>query len=357
MNNLRISRVIEKMRKDHIDQLLLNDPNAIFYLTDEWIYPGERLHILSISAKGEVKYFVNKLFTVKNTDNIEVVYLDDIDDQINILCKSIFGRIIGVDKKFEAKFLLPIMNLADDADFVEGSYIIDDLRAVKDLDEIEKMINASKINDATMDKIKNKLSSHITEKEMASYLMQTYKSYGASGFSFDPIIAYGDNATDPHHETDDSLLKPGESVVVDIGCIKDNYCSDMTRTFFYKEVSEENRKIYNIVKEANEKAISIIKPGIKLSDIDKAAREVIEEAGFGKYFTHRTGHFIGLETHETGDVSSVNDNIVSTGNIFSIEPGIYIPGKIGVRIEDLVLVTEEGVKVLNNYTKDLQIIE
>ncbi|MBR2545204.1 MAG: M24 family metallopeptidase, partial [Erysipelotrichaceae bacterium] len=125
---------------------------------------------------------------------------------------------------------------------------------------------------------------------------------------------------------------------------------------FNGSVSDEEKHVYNIVRQANEYAESIIKPGIRLSDIDKAARKIISDAGYGEYFTHRLGHFIGQTVHEKGDVSSFNDNLTKEGMIFSIEPGIYLPGKLGVRIEDLVLVTADGCEVLNKVGKDIRII-
>ena len=131
----------------------------------------------------------------------------------------------------------------------------------------------------------------------------------------------------------------------------------MTRTVFIGEVSDHAREIYEIVKEANLRGIAAAKPGNKMSDVDKAARSYIEEKGYGKYFTHRTGHSIGLECHEEGDVSSVNDSIIEVGQIFSIEPGIYLLEEgIGVRIEDLVLITEDGCEVLNKVSKDLRVV-
>ena len=130
----------------------------------------------------------------------------------------------------------------------------------------------------------------------------------------------------------------------------------MTRTFFYEGILEEEIKVYEIVKKANEAAEAMIKPGVKLSDIDKCARKVISDEGYGKYFTHRLGHFIGKDVHEYGDVSVNFDLEVQEGMVFSIEPGVYLPGKFGVRIEDLVLVTKDGCKVLNSYTKDLIVI-
>ena len=157
--------------------------------------------------------------------------------------------------------------------------------------------------------------------------------------------------------TDGSRGKRGDCVVLDIGGRKDDYCSDMTRTVFLGEVSDRQREIYEIVKEANLRGIAAAKPGARMCDVDKAARDYITEKGFGKYFTHRTGHSIGLEVHEAGDVSAVNEAVIRPGQCFSVEPGIYIPEEgIGVRIEDLVLITEDGCEVLNHYPKDLTVV-
>ena len=155
----------------------------------------------------------------------------------------------------------------------------------------------------------------------------------------------------------DSTGKSGDSVILDIGCLWNGYCSDMTRTVFIGEVSDRAREVYNVVLEANLRGIAAAKPGNRMCDVDLAARNYIEEKGFGEYFTHRTGHSIGLEDHEFGDVSSVNTDIIKVGQCFSVEPGIYLPDEnIGVRIEDLVLITEDGCEVLNDYTKELIVV-
>ena len=170
-------------------------------------------------------------------------------------------------------------------------------------------------------------------------------------------MCFGANAAVGHYRCGDVELKRGDCILMDVGCKKDNYCADMTRTFFCGETeNEEAERIYNLVLKANRAAEAMIKPGVRFCDIDKAARSVIEEAGYGEAFTHRLGHFIGLEVHDFGDVSSVNQDTAQVGNIFSIEPGIYIEAKYGVRIEDLVLVTEDGHEILNSYSKKLEIV-
>ena len=215
---------------------------------------------------------------------------------------------------------------------------------------------SSAINDKAMAKFKDLIHEGISEKEVADQMLQIYLDLGADGYSFEPLVAFGANAADPHHSPDDTVVKPGDCVLFDVGCIKDGYCSDMTRTFYFKTVSDAHRKVYETAKTANETAISKIRPGVPLCQLDAAARDLISAEGWGPNFNHRLGHFIGLSEHEFGDVSSANTWQAKPGMIFSIEPGIYLTGDTGVRVEDLVLVTENGVEVLNHYPKELQII-
>ena len=211
---------------------------------------------------------------------------------------------------------------------------------------------SSAANDAVMADAIKLVHEGVTEREIADQMLGLYRNHGCEGFSFPPIVSFGANAGDPHHEPDDTVLKRGDVVLFDIGGRRRNYCSDMTRTFFWGEPDEETARIYDIVRRANEAAEALIAPGVRMCDLDRAARDVIEDAGYGKYFTHRLGHSIGLQDHEPGDVSLVNEQVVEPGMTFSIEPGIYLPGRTGVRIEDLALVTESGVEILNAYPHD-----
>lgn len=353
----RVQRMVEKMKEEDYGQLLISDPVAIFYLTGRWIHPGERLLVLVITPEGKNTLIVNKLFPIEEDLGVDKVFIDDTDDGVAEVLKYVdSSKKFGIDKNWPAHFLLRLMELVPDAKLGNGSTITDSVRAIKDDEEQELMREASRSNDMAMDRLKKLLANGWTERKMTEELAKIYAELGNSGYSFDPIVAYGANGADPHHETDDSLPKPGDSIVVDIGGVKNNYCSDMTRTYFYKEVPEKSREVFEIVKEACQRGIDAVKPGVTLASIDAAARDYITEKGYGEYFTHRLGHFIGIEDHETGDVSGSNQNLTEVGNVFSIEPGIYIPGEVGVRIEDLVIVTEDGCENLNSYPKDLEIV-
>ena len=215
---------------------------------------------------------------------------------------------------------------------------------------------SSHINDQAMAQFKALIHEGITEKEAADQMLDIYLSLGADGFSFEPLVAFGPNAADPHHGPDDTALKAGDVVLLDVGCVKDGYCSDMTRSFYYKTVSDSHREIYETVRAANQAAIAKVKPGVPLCELDRTARELIAGKGDGPYFNHRLGHFIGLSEHEYGDVSSVNGQEAQPGMIFSIEPGIYLPDIGGVRIENSVIVLEDGCKQLTMPTRELIIL-
>lgn len=357
MNKERIDGVISNMKEAGLDYLLISEPSSIDYLIDYINNPGERMYVLMLGTKGDHKLFFNKLFFVDRDLGIDIVWHSDVDDATQTIVDNLKdAKKIGVDKHWSANFLLDLMEKLPDVKFINGSKCVDYKRMVKDDHEQQLMIEASRINDQAIHEVIHQVSLGLSELEVAAKLGDIYSKFGGEGNSFDAIIAYGANGANPHHENDASRLKPGDSIIIDMGCKYQGYCSDMTRTVFYKEVSQEAKEVYELVKAANEAAEAMIKPGVRLCDIDKTARDLITKAGYGKEFNHRLGHFIGKDVHEYGDVSVNFDLEVQEGMVFSIEPGVYLAGKFGVRIEDLVLVTKDGCKVLNSYTKDLIVI-
>lgn len=358
MDANKVSRVLKAMEEQGIPQMIISDPTAIFYLTGAWIHPGERLLALYLNVNGNHKMMVNVLFPQEQDLGVEIVWYNDIEDGVEIMSKFVDpDAVMGIDKTWPAKFLLRLQELGGGSKFVNGSLIIDYIRMIKDEKEIELLRESSRLNDIVMDKLIPLVVEGYTEMELDAKVRELYKEMGCEGLSFDPITAYEKNAADPHHVTDETKGKHGDCVVLDIGGFKDNYASDMTRTVFIGEISDRQREIYDIVKEAQQRGIEASKPGNRMMDVDLACRDYITEKGFGEYFTHRTGHSCGLEDHEYGDVSSVNEDIIQVGQCFSIEPGIYLPEEgIGVRIEDLVIITEDGCEVLNKYTKDIIVV-
>ena len=345
--NKRIEKIQAELKSNNIDQIIISDYYNILYFTGLKIHSGERLLVLLVSKTGLPILFVNELFLIKKSNDYQLIYYNDIQDSIAELASNIKANKIAVDHNWPSGFLLKLMGRYKAA-YIDGSTMISKLRAIKDIQEQAYMLQSSINNDEVMRRIKKYFKAGVSELYIANILKALFTEV-AGDESFDAIVAFGENGANPHAEPSERKLKKGDSIIIDMGCHHKDYCSDMTRTFFFQEKTLDN--IYDVVLQANLSAIAIIKPGVLFSDIDNAARQVIEKAGYGKYFTHRTGHGIGLEVHEPFDVSSSNHREVQAGMCFSIEPGIYIENKGGVRIEDLVLVTKDSVQVLNNYSK------
>lgn len=357
--NKKFENVIGKMKQEGVNQLIVCDEGSIYYLTGKKFHTMHRMIALLISIDKDPVLYIHEMFPTRGIENAGVIthHWKDTDNYLGELHSEIdTTKQLAVDKYFEARFLISLQDQGLDLPVKNGSYIIDDIRAVKSEEEIKLMFAASKINDKVILELEDYIADYkgdLTELHVESVLAEKYAQYTKEGYSFSPIISFGINATDPHHEPDETVLKDHDCIIIDIGCMKDGYASDMTRTVFKGIASEFDREIFDIVKEAQERAQKFVKPGVKCSEIDAAARDYITEKGYGEYFTHRLGHFIGQETHEAGDVSGTNDTPVKVGNIFSIEPGIYIRDKkVGVRIENLVVVTEDGCESLNKIPTD-----
>jgi Xaa-Pro dipeptidase len=337
----------------HINHpILITDEKMIAYLVNQRFYVAERFIGLLIK-KDEIILYLNNLFPTQ-LKGLQIRRFDDTEDPIKLLNHDLKSDILYVDKHMKAGFLLRLMK-QNTLLRIEIEEITDKVRSIKDNDEISKMRKASLINDQAMEIVQSHIKEGITEIELASLIPEIYQTLGAQDVSFTPIVAFGVNTSDPHATPNETKLSKGMPIIVDMGCVYEGYCSDMTRSFFYQENTLND--IYNIVKEANLAAIKVIKPGVMLKDVDEAARSVIRKAGYGEFFIHRTGHGIGQEVHEPYDVSATSETLCEIGMIFSVEPGIYLPNIGGIRIEDLVLVTENGCEVLNHYSKDLKIIK
>ena len=358
MNTERQRRITDAMKEAGIGQAIVSDPLVIRWLTGISVAPGERMLALLIKADGTHKLVCNALFPQEETFGTDIVYFTDTEDGVELLFSLMApGGTVAIDKNWPARFLLRFMELDPGAKLINSAPVIDGVRLIKDAGEQQAMIAASAVCDEVMAKLVPQVDGSMDETELNALVKKLFAEAGCEDVSFDPITAYAKNAADPHHVTNRTAGKYGDCVVLDIGGKKDGYCSDMTRTVFLGEVSERQKEIYEIVLEANLRGIAAAKPGNRMCDVDAACRDYITEKGYGAFFTHRTGHSIGLEDHETGDVSSVNTAVIRPGQCFSVEPGIYLPEEgIGVRIEDLVLITEDGCRVLNSYPKDIIVL-
>ncbi|MFG2129936.1 aminopeptidase P family protein [Streptomyces sp. NPDC048751] len=230
------------------------------------------------------------------------------------------------------------------------------LRAVKDAAELELMAAAGAAADATFEEIRDVPFAGRRESEVAADLSRLLRAHGHEQVDF-TIVASGPNGANPHHEVGDRVIDRGDMVVLDFGGLRDGYGSDTSRTVHVGEPTDEERRVHDIVREAQEAGFRAVRPGVACQEVDRAARAVIADAGYGTYFIHRTGHGIGVTTHEPPYMIEGEEQPLVPGMCFSVEPGIYLPGRFGVRIEDIVTVTEDGGRRLNDTTREMVIVD
>jgi D-alanyl-D-alanine dipeptidase len=229
------------------------------------------------------------------------------------------------------------------------------LRAVKNDDEIERLAAAGAAADESFEDIAGVRFAGRTENEIAADLAGFLRAHGHSQVDF-TVVGSGPNGANPHHEMSERTIEDGDMVVLDFGGLKDGYGSDTTRCVHVGEPTDEEREVHEIVRRAQQAGFEAVRPGVACQEIDRAARKVIADAGYGEYFIHRVGHGIGLTTHEPPYMIEGETHLIEPGMCFSIEPGIYLPDRFGVRIEDIVVATEEGGRRLNNTPHELRIV-
>lgn len=352
----RLKKVIENMEQEGLSQILVTSTSSLYYLTGLWIEPHERMIALYIAADGRAVLFGNEIFGIKKPADAAFYIHKDGENPVKDIAAVVKPGKLGIDKFWSSNFLIGLMEQRRDIVPVVGSYPVDYARMFKDEEEINLLIKASQINDKVVEGAISAIREGVKENELASFVNHLFLENGADCEGVQ-LVCFGANGADPHHAADSTVIKEGDSVIFDIFTPIKRYWCDMTRTVFYKKAGDEARTVFELVKRANESAEQAIAPGMKCSEIDYIARSIITDGGYGPYFTHRLGHNIGLDCHELPDISSMSDMVVKPGMVFSIEPGIYLPGRFGVRIEDLVLVTENGCRVLNNAPKEFRIVK
>lgn len=357
----RKNGITELMMKNGIKAVVLSPSMNMFYTTGFNTFPGERLLVSILDVKGEVVFIAPKMYEqeIKEKgvfDNI--ITWDDSQDPKDILdsiCreKGYAESVIAIEDTMWFNAFEKVFSAFKGARFIKASGIVGELRKYKAADEAEKMREASRLAEKALELVIPKIKAGMKETAVKELLETEMKNQGLSGPSFDTIIGSGSNSALPHYTAGEKILQAGDSIVIDFGGLYQGYCSDMTRTIMIGQATDEYRRVYEAVKGGQLKAIEAVKPGMRACDIDTAARSYITEKGYGDYFIHRTGHGIGMEVHEEPYISNISETVLQPGMVFSIEPGAYLPGKFGVRIEDLVMVTETGVEVLNKFTKEL----
>lgn len=264
------------------------------------------------------------------------------------------GKLGVIPRRLRMLELSFLQGAAPDLELVSAQELISKMRMIKDTTEIEGMDEAARIAECGLSAILSSIKPGVTEKEVASRLVGRLLQSGSDPeLPFFPIVSFGENAANPHASPGDRALKEGDLVLIDWGAGCSGYYSDITRVFAVGDIHPELEKIAQFVKEANAAGRAAVKPGALASDIDQAARQVIADAGYGDFFIHRTGHGLGREAHEEPYISAFDQTVLMPGMTFTIEPGIYLPNRGGVRIEDDVVVTENGCRSLTGLPREL----
>lgn len=348
-------RILELLRENNLDSILISSMYNVFYISG---FSGDTAY-LYISDKRQVLLTDSRYTTWARNESkgFEVVEVDSEHPYTSFVSKYLKednAKTIG----FENLHMLycDVMKFkenCDSAEFVCVDGKVDALRQIKTLDEIKKIRTAEQIGDDAFTHICKYIKSGMTERQIALELEMYMRKNGAQKLSFESIAASGPNSSMPHAVPGSREIENGDFVTLDFGCVFEGYCSDMTRTVAIGNVSDRQLEVYSIVLAAQEKAIMSVCEGKKGSEIDSAARDVINEAGYGDYFGHGLGHSVGLFIHEEPRFSSRDDTIIKENMVITVEPGIYIPNLFGVRIEDLIVVKKDGCENLTNSVKDL----
>ncbi|GHI02429.1 peptidase M24 [Streptomyces cellostaticus] len=265
------------------------------------------------------------------------------------------GRF-GISDNTWAMHLLGLQRTLPGTSYASLTDALPMLRAVKDAAELELLAAAGAAADRAFEEIRKVPFAGRRESDVGHDLADLLRRFGHSQVDF-TIVGSGPNGANPHHEVGDRVIQDGDMVVLDFGGLKDGYGSDTTRTVHVGEPTEEERTVHDIVRAAQEEGFRAVRPGVACQEVDRAARAVITDAGYGAYFIHRTGHGIGVTTHEPPYMIEGEEQLLVPGMCFSVEPGIYLPGRFGVRIEDIVTVTEDGGRRLNNTTREMVIVD
>jgi len=289
--------------------------------------------------------------------DIELVPWEETDDPFARV-GSIIGsaKRVAVQDQMWARFVLRLGAALEGVTLVEAGPVLGSLRRTKDPEEIERLRAAAAAADRAMEAITAEQLTGRTEAEVSAHIRQLLRDTGHESADW-AIVASGPNAASPHHSPGERVIQPRDAIVLDIGGTANGYASDTTRTAFVGAPSAEFQVLYTVLQHAQAAACETVRPGIEAREVDRVARRVIADAGFGEQFTHRTGHGIGLETHEEPYLVESNADPLREGDAFSIEPGIYVPGRWGARIEDIVICTPSGGERLNLTSRDLYLVD
>lgn len=364
--NQRLTNMSKWMNQNQIEISIITSTENVFYLSGFYSDPHERLLAL-IAFQQEEPILICPAMEKEDAKasgwTYEIIGYSDVENPWEMARKAIERRVNKVSKLAVEKEHMnveryeSVSSIFPEAAFISAEEILRNLRMIKDEKEIAKIREACVLADYAVEVGCAEIKEGKTEFDILAVIEYEMKKKGITAMSFATMVLTGANGASPHGNPGLSKVKKGDFVLFDLGVVVDGYCSDITRTVAYGDITDQQKEIYDTVLKAQLAAIDASKPGAACSTIDRTARKIIQEAGYGEYFPHRLGHGLGIGVHEYPSLTETNPLLLERGMVYTIEPGIYVPNVAGVRIEDDVFVTADGVEVLTKFPKELQIIK
>jgi len=361
MHTTRLNRLMKLAGARGFDALALVPGPNLFYLTGLSFHLSERPVVAVFPVSGRPSIVLPAFEAIKvehTTVRLEIFSYTDEEGYapaFRSACDAmgLNSQVVGVEPlQMRVLEMRLLEQHAPGSRLVPAGDVLAELRSCKDEHELEQMRRAIAVTEKALRSTMEQVQAGMTERAVAALLMVEMLRAGGEGMSFAPLVVAGPNAASPHAGPSDRPIQPGETIVVDCGVTVSGYAADITRTFAIGALEPELARVYEVVRAANEAGRAAAGPGVPAEEVDGAARAVIEEAGYGAYFTHRTGHGLGLEVHEPPYIVAGNERPLEPGMTFTVEPGIYLPGRGGVRVEDDVVVTSDGAESLTSFPRE-----
>jgi len=365
LDKSKLNKLVNILIEEKVDVCLMGPSHDVEYLAGIKPFSDERFRGFFVLADGRWFFICPELYyeEVRGAlgEEAHIYVWSDGEGVLGCFEKAqadynLNGKSMAINEGVRAIDLIDMSEYMK-CKYINGETIFEKLRLRKSEEEAELMAEAGRIADRTFEEVIKYIKPGITERDIASKIKELLIEFGGEELSFHPIVASGPNSSKPHYNDDNRVIEEQDIIVLDFGCRYKGYCSDTSRTIFVGEPTEEQKKIYEICLRATTEAKNAVREGITAEEVDKVARDIITKEGYGQYFINRTGHGIGLAVHEAPYIKNGNKQILETGMCFSIEPGIYIPGKFGMRIEDIVMVDGDKARVFNNSNRNMVIIK
>lgn len=352
------------MKENNVDGILCQSRPNVFYLSGFDTDPHERL-VATLLFPTEDPLMVCPGMEVNQVRDIftggEIIGYNDTEDpweKIQLACqnRNLDLKTLAIESGISWERVKRLQSIFPEIHLIEVDDILLSQRVIKGEGELTHIKEAAKLADYGVEIGMKALKEGVTEMEVLAAIEYELKQQGIREMAFTTMVLFGEKAGDPHGKPGNRALKKGDAVLFDLGVVWNGYCSDITRTVFFDHVKDKDKEVYEIVLQAQEKSLQACRPGNKIGDLDVAARNVIVKHGYGDYFPHRIGHGLGIEVHEYPSLNETNPSTLKPGMVFTIEPGIYIPNQLGVRIEDDVLITGDGYETLTKFPKELTVV-